>query len=42
MNRRQQTALWHAGYLSFEALDRKFYHRSKQLTVVLTVQAGYE
>lgn len=42
MNRRQQVALWHAGYLSFEALDRKFYHRAGPLTVVLTVQAGYE
>lgn len=42
MNRRQQVALYHAGYLSFEACDRKFYHRSRHLAVVLTVQAGYE
>jgi len=42
VNRRQRAALYHAGYLSFEALDPMFRHRAGRLTVVLTVQAGYE
>jgi hypothetical protein len=39
---RQQMALSHAGFLSFEALDRRFWYTSRQLTVILTVQCGYE
>ena len=48
MNRRQRTALTNAGHLSFEALDPRFAYRvrdnprAKLLTVILTVQAGYE